>query len=142
MRTILILIGTMMVASVLGQSSANTEKAAIEKAVKSYAKSGDMQDVAALKNSLHPQYRLVWWGGQGEPFISDRASFLSKFESKEYGGDTRTVTISSVSVFDGINASVKAVMDGKAAEMRSFFSMIKVDGEWKIVGELVNATFK
>lgn len=142
MKTILILIGTMIAASTFGQTSGKEEKMTIEKAVKLYAKSGDNQDVSGLKNVLHPQYRLVWWGGEGDPFISDKAGFIAKFEAKEYGGDSRSVSIQSVEVFDGINASVKAVMDGKVAEMRSLFSLIKVNNEWKIVGELVNATFK
>lgn len=142
MKTILILIGTMIAGTVLGQSTLGGEEMAIEKAVKFYAQSGDAQDVVALKKALHAQYRLVWWGGEGDPFISDRSSFLAKFEKKEFGGDSREVSIQSVEIFDDINATAKAVMDGKKAQMRSLFSLIKVNNEWKIVGELVNATFK
>ncbi len=114
----------------------------IKEAVINYASAGDKQDVTALQTLLHDQHRLVWHDGTKAPFILDKSGYIAKMESKEWGGDQRKVSIEAVQEFDGVNATVMAVLDGKAAQMRSIFSLIKVEGEWKIVEELVNATFK
>ncbi|MEO9482200.1 MAG: nuclear transport factor 2 family protein [Ekhidna sp.] len=114
----------------------------IKKAVTSYARAGDQQDVSALKSLLHDQHRLIWHDGTKAPFILDKMGYISKIEAKEWGGDARKITIEAVENFDGVNATVKAILDGKKSQMRSIFSLIKIDGEWKIIEELVNATFK
>ena len=136
---LLIIMGTLVASMANGQPQADPE---IAKAVKSYSELGDQQDVEGLKNILHDQHRLVWHDGTKEPFVANKEMYIAKIASKEWGGDQRDVSIESVESFDGVNATVKAVMDGKVAQMRSLFSLIKVDGQWRIVGELVNATFK
>jgi hypothetical protein len=141
MKTLLIAIGTLMFAVACGQTK-SVSNPEIVKVLKEYASSGDQQNVQRLSSVLHDQYRLVWYGGKDDPFIVDKSGFLTQFEKKEWGGDKRTVTVESIEVFDGINATAKVVMDGNAAEMRSLFSLIKVGDDWKIIGELVNATFK
>lgn len=141
MKTLLVVFGTMMFAVACGQgtSGANPE---ITKVLKAYSLAGDQQSVSGLSSVLHDQYRLVWYGGKDAPFIVDKSGFLAQFEKKEWGGDKRKVTVESVEVVDGVNATARVIMDGDAAEMRSLISMIKVGDDWKIIGELVNATFK
>jgi len=123
-------------------SQSKTEENAIANAVKTFAEAGDAQDVEALKAITHNSYRLVWNSGKDAPFIADKDAFLGQFEKKEWGGDQREVTVESIQLFDGINAVAKVVSDGKQAQMRSLFSLVKIEGQWKIIGELVNATFK
>lgn len=136
-KSILFLLGM----SLFAVAAAQTENE-LKKAITNYAKAGDNQNVATLKSLLHDQHRLVWHDGKKAPFILDKTGYVSKIEAKEWGGDQRKVTIESVESFDGVNATVKAVLDGEKSQMRSIFSLIKVDGEWKIIEELVNATFK
>ena len=136
----MILAGFLLFGTSFGQSK--SEEKAVSKAVKTFTAAGDSQDVEALKSITHSSYRLVWNSGKGDPFIADKAAFLGQFEKKEWGGDQRKVTVESVQIFDGINAVAKVVSDGEKAQMRSLFSLIKEEGEWKIIGELVNATFK
>ncbi len=120
----------------------NATDNSIKATIEFYSKAGDAQNVEKLRSVLHSNYRLVWYSGQEDPFIADKDFFLSQFEKKEWGGDKRKVSVETIHVFDEINATAKVVMDGDKAEMRSFFTLIKVGSEWKIVGELVNATFK
>ncbi|MEP1035199.1 nuclear transport factor 2 family protein [Ekhidna sp.] len=127
--------------SLFAVAAAQTENE-LKKVVSSYARAGDKQDVAVLKSLLHDQHRLVWHDGTKAPFILDKTAYISKIETKEWGGDERKITIEAVENFDGVNATVKVVFDGKKSQMRSIFSLIKVEGEWKIIEELVNATFK
>lgn len=140
MKISLLLLSLISVVSAFGQTE--KEKQSIADAVKSYASLGDQQDHSGLQSLLHDQHRLVWHDGTKAPFIAGKSDYIEKIKSKEWGGDPRKVTIKSVESFDGVNASVKAVLDGQNSEMRSLFSLIKVDGDWKIIGELVNATFK
>jgi len=136
----MILVTLLVFGTTMAQSG--TDEEAIKKAVKAFAKAGDSQDVEDLKGITHDQYRLVWYGGKDAPFVANKTMFLAQFEKKEWGGDSRKVSIHNVEVFDGVNATAKAISDGEKAQMRSLFSLIKVEGEWKIIGELVNASFK
>ncbi len=139
MKTLLGLLATMMVAAACGQTKSNPE---ISKVLMEYSSAGDQQKVERLSSTLHDQYRLVWHGGKDAPFIVDKAGFLAQFEKKEWGGDQRKVTVESIEVFDGFNATAKVILDGEKAQMRSLFTLIKVGDDWKVIGELVNATFK
>lgn len=127
--------------SLFAVAAAQTENE-VKKVVMSYAKAGDGQDVQVLNRVLHNQHRLVWNDGTKDPFILDKSGYLAKIKSKEWGGDKRKVTIEVVEDFDGVNATVKAILDGEKSQMRSIFSLVKVGSEWKIIEELVNATFK
>ena len=138
MKTLILLATMFMFSAVHAQSN----EEAVERAVKSYAKAGDQQDVNTLKSLTHDSYRLVWYGGKDAPFIADKVAFLGQFEAKKWGGDDRKVSVESVQIFDGHNATAKVVSDGLKAQMRSLFTLVKVDGDWQIIGELVNATFK
>ena len=140
MKNVVLLASMLVLGSAFGQDKA--EQKAIANAVESFAKAGDAQDVEALRTITHNNYRLVWNSGKDAPFIAQKDAFLTKFEKKEWGGDNRSVTVESIQLIDGINAVAKVISDGKKAQMRSLFSLVKVDGEWKIIGELVNATFK
>jgi len=140
MKNLMLLTSFLLLGTSFGQTK--SEEKAIAKAVEAFAQAGDAQDVEALKSVTHTNYRLVWNGGDKDPFIADRVAFLGQFEKKEWGGDQRNVTIESIQMFDEVNAVAKVVSDGKKAQMRSLFSLVKVGGEWKIIGELVNATFK
>ncbi|MEM6828942.1 MAG: nuclear transport factor 2 family protein [Bacteroidota bacterium] len=140
MKTIFILIGMLSFATAFSQSK--SKKTGVENAIKMYAQLGDKQDAPGFTHLLHQNYRLVWYGGKDAPFIADKANFISQFEKKEWGGDERSVQIESIEIVDEINAVAKAILDGQKAQMRSLFTLIKVEGEWKVIGELVNATFK
>ena len=131
-----------MVATAFGHAKLGDTKAAITKSIKNYASFGDQQMVDGLKSVIHDDYRLVWYGGKDAPFIADQSAFLAQFAKKEWGGDKRKVKVESIEVFDGINATAKVILDGEKAQMRSLFTLIKVEDEWKVIGELVNATFK
>ena len=140
MKNLMLLASFLLLGTTFGQSK--TEEKAIATAVKTFTGAGDQQDVSALSEIIHEHYRLVWNSGKDAPFIADKSVFLGKFEQKEWGGDRRKVTVENIEVFDGLNAVAKVVSDGEKAQMRSLFSLVKVGGEWKIIGELVNATFK
>jgi len=140
MKNLMFLASFLVFAAACGQTK--LEKKSIEATVKAFANAGDKQDVERLKSVTHDNYRLVWYGGKDAPFIADKTMFLGQFEKKEWGGDERDVKIESIQIFDEVNATAKVVSDGMKAQMRSFFTLIKVEGEWKIIGELVNATFK
>ena len=142
MKSILVLCTCLVAFAAVGQQNKAAHEDAIKKAINAYAASGDAQDLAGLTNVLHDAYRLIWYDGAKAPFILDKSGFVAQFEKKEWGGDSRKMQFDQILVFDEINATAKVIMDGKAAEMRSLFSLIKVEGEWFIISELVNATFK
>lgn len=131
-----------MVALAASGQPKDSEKKMIIAAVKSFSAHGDANNTDGLCTILHDNHRLVWNDGTKDPFVADRSFYLNKIETKEWGGDTRTVKIESVKLYGGINASVSAILDGEQAQMKSIFSLVKVNDEWKIIEELVSATFK
>ncbi len=135
---------TVLLAAILsGVGYAQTEEEAIAKTIKQFLAAGDQQDAANLDQVLHTDFRLLWHdGNKAEIFNADRATFLSQFEKKEWGGDKRQVSIEQTNLFSGSNAMVKVISKGSKAEMNSLFALVKVEDDWKIVQELVTAEFK
>ena len=125
-------------ASTFAQNTASQ----IRHSILAFVSLGDSNDAENLETVLHDQHRLIWNDGTKAPFIADKSLYLSKIASGEWGGDQREVTIESIEIFDEANASVKAILDGSSAQMRSIFLLIKENDDWKIITELVNATFK
>ncbi|MEP4533819.1 MAG: nuclear transport factor 2 family protein [Cyclobacteriaceae bacterium] len=115
-----------------------SDKEAIESAIVKFAKSGDENDSDKLSEVLDNNYRVVMNQLFGTTVTTtvDRATYLGKIESKEWGGDTRRVNVLMIDV-NGNNAVAKVEMKGEKLTMTSYFLLVKdVDGEWKLVTDL------
>ena len=141
MKVLVFLFGA-LTALVASAQQKGDDKKVVTEIVKAFTSYGDQNDVNGLQTVLHDNHRLVWNDGTKDPFVADKSFYLGKIESKEWGGDKRDVKIESVKLYSGINATVTAILDGEKAEMKSIFSLVKIQDDWKIIEELVSASFK
>ncbi|MEO9475168.1 MAG: nuclear transport factor 2 family protein [Cyclobacteriaceae bacterium] len=133
-----ILMTTLMAGLLACTAQQSPDKEDVENAIMKFAKAGDENDVQKLSQVLDPNYRIVMnqLFGNTATVIIDRAAYLSKIESKEWGGDKRVVNVLKVDV-NGNNASAKVEMVGEKMTMTSYFLLVKdVNGKWKLVTDL------
>lgn len=134
-QVLLILMIGFMTACTAEAQQANKQ---IEKVVKQFVKGGDQNDTEALGKVLHDQHRITLKDlKSGAVKVVDRATYIKLVGNKTFGGDKRKIEIESIEVFDGEIATVKAKLVGSKATFYNFLSLVKVDGEWKIVQDLV-----
>jgi hypothetical protein len=74
--------------------------------------------------------------------VVSRPVYLMKIASEEWGGEERTMKDLKVISFDDTNLVAKVSLVGVSATMHSMISMVNHGGEWKMISELVTASFK
>ena len=129
----------MLLAAIFGfQTSAQkTDEKAIEKVIHSFALAGDENNSKVLEEVLDPSYRIVMNQLFGSKAVTtmNRAQYLEKIESKEFGGDTRTITIHKI-LINGNTAIAQVTFKGLKMTFKSFIQMAKAEnGSWKLVSD-------
>ena len=122
---------------VIGMTVFAQEEKAIEDVIRSFAKAADKNDTEKLATYLDDNYRIVMnrlFGAEGVSIVT-KEDYLAKIESKEWGGDKRTVTIEKITV-NGNSASAHVTLKGEKATFISLFMLIKdAEGNWKLVSD-------
>ncbi|MFY0607314.1 MAG: nuclear transport factor 2 family protein [Cyclobacteriaceae bacterium] len=119
----------------MAQSNANEE---VKNTIEAFAKAADQNDSKKLDQLLDDNFRIAMnqMFGSKEVQTVDKTFYLSKIESKEWGGDDREVTISDLVVV-GKNATAKVMLVGSKSTMTSILSLVKTaDGNWKILQDI------
>jgi len=115
-----------------------TEKEAIIQTIETFSKAGDNNDVAALSEVLDDNYRIVMnrMFGCSEVSIMPKSVYLDKIKSKEFGGDTRDLTIGNV-VVNGNTASAKVTFKGTKTIFISILVLVKdTSNQWFLVSDV------
>lgn len=120
---------------------ANAQKAdatAIEKTIRTFSKAGDEQNVNDLEVVLDASYRVVMnrLFGSTTTIVMTRDAYLDKIRNKEFGGDSRKVTIENV-LINGETASAKVTFKGAKMTFVSLMTLVKTaEGNWILVSDL------
>lgn len=115
--------------------AASAQKAQVEKNIKAFSAAADNQNADAVGSFIDENFRAVI---NGETvMVIDHDTYLNMIDQKKIGGDKRKVKVHEVTVIDNLNAVAKATITGKKAVFRSLFSLAKINGDWKIVQDLV-----
>lgn len=131
----------MCLASLLSLGTINgqsKDEKAIKKVIRAFADAGDKNDVNALEKYLDPNYQVAMnrLFGSKEVSIVSRSVYISKIKSKEWGGDTRTLSFLSI-IVNGNTAAVHVKMKGEKATFVSLISLVQNDkGEWQLLSDL------
>ncbi|MEQ8475307.1 nuclear transport factor 2 family protein [Fulvivirga sp.] len=135
-KSILIgLIGMLLSACATAQQS---ETEAIKATIKNFSNAGDFNDAKTLDKYLDENYRVVMnqLFGSTEVVIMPRSVYLEKIASKEFGGDSRDITIEKVLV-NGNTASAKVTFKGTKMTFVSIVTLVKhQNGEWKMLSDV------
>ena len=137
-KTILsVLIGllTMTVSCAQKQNSKDVKQ--VKNTITAFAKAADDSNSELLATYLDDNYRIVMNRLFGSETVSivDKATYLSKVKSKEWGGDTRELTFDQV-IINGNTAVAKVVMKGKKMSFTSLITLVKgTEDQWKLINE-------
>ena len=108
--------------------------------VKQFSEAADQQDTALMEGILHTEAQQFFVGPQGLVRLTTPA-YMDMLAQKQIGGTPRSLEISAVDI-QGNLASVKASMDNDAMHFENFFSLMKIDDEWKIVSVILSVEMK
>ena len=114
------------------------DKADIKKIITKFSKAGDNQNAAKLESFLDDNYRVIMnrLFGSKSVGILPKAAYLEKIKKKEFGGDTRKVTIKNITI-NGTSATAHVHYDGKKADFASLITFVQNEkGEWKIIADV------
>lgn len=114
----------------------------VKETIKAFSKAGDFNDTRELENLLDENYRVVMnqLFGSKELTVIPRAVFLEKIGSKEWGGDSRDLTIEHV-LINGNTASAKVTFKGEKMTFVSILILAKnKDGKWKLLSDIPNVS--
>lgn len=123
--------------SISTMAQTKTEKA-VKQTIIEFAKAGDNSDAVALEKLLDANYRVVMnrLFGSKEVSVVSRAVYLEKIKTKEWGGDTRKVSIQSAAI-NGSTASVLVSFKGTKSTFISFITLVSDEhGNWKLIGDV------
>lgn len=111
---------------------------AIAQAIHTFAKGADQNDIQMQGKVMETNFRVVWNDTkEGKVKILDRATYLGLIESKTFGGGNRQLEIISIDLFEATNATAKVKLtEAGKPTMYSFFSLVKVNDQWLITGDL------
>ena len=104
-------------------------------AVEAFVRAGDGRDLEALEQVLHDDFRVVAQMPSGVSVI-DRASYLGLVRGEKIGGEAREQQVHAV-MESGDLATVKGSLQSATAAFDCTWSLVKVDGAWRVVQDLV-----
>lgn len=114
-----------------------TDREVIIKTIQAFANAGDDNDYIQLDKLLDNNYRVVMnrLFGSTDVSIVPKAVYLEKIRSKEWGGDTRILTIEEV-LLNNTTASAKVVFEGTKMTFVSILMLVKnADNEWVLISD-------
>jgi hypothetical protein len=110
------------------------EEAAARAPLEDYFKGQATGDPAYIKKAFHPDGKIVFVR-EGKLVQLTRDEFASRFTGKPAPDEAqRKRTIESVDIA-GNAAIARIVLDYPAVRVTDYMSLIKVDGEWKIINK-------
>ena len=120
------------------QTDNNSDYSAIELTITGFLEAGDQNDVEKLAEFIDDNYRVVMnqLFGSTDVLIISKDLYIEKIGSKEWGGDTRIVTIENILV-NGNTASARVISAGSKATFISTMILIKDnEGNWKLITDI------
>ncbi|MCE3227528.1 MAG: hypothetical protein K0S32_2079 [Bacteroidetes bacterium] len=114
-----------------------------EKFIMAYVKAVDTQDVQSTASLMHPAFRVVMRHNKEQDKISilPKEIYLQLMEEKKVGGSERIVSVHSHNNFAGYT-NVYLTLENEKMCMRSVFSLVSENGNFKIISDHVYITFK
>ncbi|NOQ74176.1 MAG: DUF4878 domain-containing protein [Crocinitomix sp.] len=133
-KSILILMIAMLGTATNAQEN---EEKSIKEVITNFAKAADESNAEMLATYLDENYRIVMNRLFGSETVSiiNKTDYLAKIETKEWGGDKRTVEVHSI-VINGATASAHVTLKGEKSTFISIFTLIKnAAGEWRLLSD-------
>lgn len=119
------------IGSALGQDS---EKAAVRVPLENYIKGHETGDAEYMKKAFHTEGNLIWIR-DGKYTTRSFAEYIAGMSGKPAADESkRKRSIDAIDVF-GNAAVARITLDYPATKFVDYMSLLKINGEWKIVNK-------
>lgn len=108
----------------------------VKKVVIAQLKASATRNVTKMKSLLHNDFRIVVNQADGLTILN-LETMLGFYEQGKFGGEEKEIEIKAVDVQGNLTAMAKIVEKGGKAIFNIYFSLIYIEGEWKIIEEVV-----
>lgn len=127
----------LVVAGVRSHAQSSSSDAQVKSAIMAFANATANQNVDRLEKLLDANFRVTMnrMFGSSEVLVMDRASYLGKIESKEFGGEEREVTVHELDI-NGNLAMAKVQFAGKMTFTSYLLFAQGADGQWRLISDL------
>lgn len=123
-----------LVLTVLAHQAANAEEAAARVPLENYLKGHATGDGEYFKKAFHPESKLFWYR-DGKLMTRTSAEYIAGASGKPAPDEaTRKRWIESVKITGNAGIAV-IVLDYPTTKFVDYMSLLKVDGEWKIINK-------
>ena len=124
-----------VVATSAWRQTTTKDQADIRAAIEHYFQGHATGDGAQFAKVFHPESKLFWVGADGALMQRTSADYIKGASGKPAADEAqRKRRIESIDVA-GTAAMVKVVLDYPATTFTDYMSMLKINGEWKIVNK-------
>lgn len=135
---LVVMVSVMLVSVGCASTGRTVHQKAVQTTVAQFANSAAKHDVARMAEVLHKDSRQYAWF-KGKLMKLPKGAYLGLLQSKKIGGPGRTLRIHSVDVLGNL-ASVKVSLVGKKASLDYYMSLMKVEGRWQIMSNVMRVT--
>lgn len=126
---------TIFAAGVIAQAD---EKAAVRVPLENYIKGHETGDPEYMKKAFHTEGKLIFVR-DGKYTTRTFAEYIGGMSGKPAADEKdRKRSIESIDVM-GTAAVAKVILDYPAVKFIDYFTLLKIDGEWKIVNKSFHA---
>lgn len=114
-----------------------TDVTAIEEMIGRYVKAIDSKDMTAIKEYLHPDFRVVAGNAAslGIFQVISKDMYLDMLASGKIGGMQREVTIEAVSATE-TTATAFVRLENEQKLFLTFYSLIKQNEQWFLISDM------
>jgi Putative lumazine-binding len=143
-RGILTVVALLVVASPMilaAKPTDSTDEAAIRETVQQYLHGLKFNDVESLKKAFYPEAKLFFVKKNGELGQLTQVQWYEGFKSSAGKEEQGELQIAALDV-TGTVASVKVEEDYPTSHYTDYVSLLKLNGEWKIVNKVFYARNK
>lgn len=124
--------------SALGVGAQSSEADAVRVPLENYIKGHATGDAQYIRKAFHVEGDLIFIR-DGQYMTRSFADYIAAFSGKPAADeDKRKRTIESIDV-SGNAAAAKIILDYPAVRFVDYMSLLKIDGEWKIVTKIFYA---
>src|SRR5688572_23656634 len=118
-----------------GVSAQDTEKAAVRVPLENYIKGHATGDGEYMKKAFHSEGNLIFIR-DGKYTASSFTDYIAGFNGKPAADEAqRKRSIEAIDIV-GNAAVAKIILDYPAAKLTDYMSLLKINGEWKIVNKI------
>ena len=141
MKKALFLVAFVLFGSIAAVSAQTDEKSSVRVPLENYIKGHETGDGEYIKKAFHTEGNMIFVR-DGKYMTRSFAEYIRGFTGKPAADEKdRKRSIEAIDVV-GNAAVAKVILDYPTVKFTDYFTLLKIDGEWKIINKSFNAEQK